>query len=149
MTTPVVTGDVDPGALDDLLRLCLQFSGHGAHCVPQPAPPPHPDPDPASPAPTSPGPASPASPASPAGSPGLGQLTGMSRGAIQQAIIGKVADLLSGPAGLASFLRGPAAGRPAGRAVAAAGHRVRRHDPGRDSQRGHRAGPAVPVARRL
>ena len=69
MITPVVTGDVDPGALDDLVRLCLQLSGHGAHCVPQPAPPPHPDPacpDPASPDPASPDPAGPGRPGQPA-----------------------------------------------------------------------------------
>jgi hypothetical protein len=35
----------------------------------------------------------------------LQQLTGMSREAVRQAFIGKAADLLSGPAGLASFLR--------------------------------------------
>ena len=45
-------------------------------------------------------------PASASQSPtGLQQLTAMSREAIQQAILGKVADLLSGPGGLASFLR--------------------------------------------
>ena len=36
---------------------------------------------------------------------GLDQLTAMSREAIERAIIGKAADLLSGPGGLASFLR--------------------------------------------
>jgi hypothetical protein len=127
MITPVVTGDVDPGVLDDLVRLCLQFSGHGAHCAPQPAPAPHPvspdpagpdpagptphpaapSPAPAGPAPASPDPAAPAgpAPASQPGPAGLGQLTALSREAIQQAIIGKVADVLSGPGGLASFLR--------------------------------------------
>jgi len=78
---PVVTGDVDPGALDDLVRLCLQLSGHGAHCAAQPTP------DPAGP------------------SAGAEQLSAMSREAVRQAIIGKAADLLSGPGGLASFLR--------------------------------------------
>ena len=29
---PVVTGQVDPAALDDLVGLCLQFAGHGPHC---------------------------------------------------------------------------------------------------------------------
>ena len=62
----------------DLVALCLQLAGHGAHCAPQP------DPDPPS---------------------GLTLLTGMSREAIQQAMIGKAVDLLSGPGGLASFLR--------------------------------------------
>ena len=41
---PVVTGQVDPAALDDLVSLCLQFAGHGSHC----GSPQHPDPaDPA------------------------------------------------------------------------------------------------------
>ena len=80
--TPVVTGDLDLSALDDLVALCLQLGGHGPHCQPQ-------DPPQAA----EPGPS------------GLEQLTAISREAIQQAIIGKVADLLSGPGGLASFLR--------------------------------------------
>ena len=29
---PVVTGQVDPGALEELVSLCLQFAGHGPHC---------------------------------------------------------------------------------------------------------------------
>ena len=29
---PVVTGQIDPAALDDLVSLCLQFAGHGPHC---------------------------------------------------------------------------------------------------------------------
>ena len=37
---PVVTGDIDPGALDDLVALCLQLGGHGAHCQPPPDPAP-------------------------------------------------------------------------------------------------------------
>ena len=41
---PVVTGQVDPGALDDLVGLCLQYAGHGPHCGAGP------DPDPAGPA---------------------------------------------------------------------------------------------------
>jgi hypothetical protein len=93
--TPVVTGEVDLGALDHLVRLCLQLAGHGAHCAP------HPGPDPADPdSARDPGPASPGDPPA-----GLAQPTGISQEAIQQAIIGKVADLLSGPGGLASFLR--------------------------------------------
>ena len=34
--TPVVTGDVNPGVLDDLVALCLQLAGHGPGCHPQP-----------------------------------------------------------------------------------------------------------------
>ena len=85
--TPIVTGDVNPGVLDDLVALCLQLVGHGPRCQPQPD-------------------------AAPAGNPSSGEppsgpalLSGMSREAIRQAIIGKAADLLSGPGGLASFLR--------------------------------------------
>jgi hypothetical protein len=87
--TPVVTGNVEVRVLDDLVRLCLHLTGHGPHCTPQPVPdrPPGPCPD------REPGPT------------GLQQLTAMSREALQQAIIGKAADLLSGPGGLASFLR--------------------------------------------
>jgi hypothetical protein len=88
--TPVVTGNVELGVLDDLVRLCLQLAGHAAHCAPPPDA----------------GRAGQHAPASPAGPPGgLAQLTAMSREAIQRAIIGKAADLLSGPGGLASFLR--------------------------------------------
>jgi hypothetical protein len=105
--TPVVTGDIDPGALDDLVRLCLQLAGHGAHCAPQPAPAVQPAPDPAAQPGPDAGPASPPgqAPGSPGGQGGLQQLSGMSSEAIRQAIIGKVADLLSGSGGLASFLR--------------------------------------------
>jgi hypothetical protein len=100
--TPVVTGDIDPAALDDLVRLCLQLAGHGAHCAPHPGPDPaaQPGPDPAAQSGQAPG-----SPGGQGGPAGLQQLSGMSSEAIRQAIIGKVADLLSGPGGLASFLR--------------------------------------------
>ena len=70
--TPVVTGDVDPGVLDDLVRLCVELDRieHGtaqaADCQAGSAP---------------------------------------SREALRKAIIGKAVDLLSGPGGLASFLR--------------------------------------------
>jgi hypothetical protein len=105
--TPSVTGDVDPGALDDLVRLCLQLAGHGTHCAPRPAPDPAPDPGPAGqPSPASPDPPAAASdPDLEPGPSGLDQLSTLSREAIRQAIIGKAADLLSGPGGLASFLR--------------------------------------------
>jgi hypothetical protein len=75
--TPIVTGDIDPGALDDLVRLCVELDriDHGT-----------------APADDN-GPAD----AQPEGSP--------SREAIRQAIIGKAVDLLSGPGGLAGFLR--------------------------------------------
>ena len=69
---------------------------------------------------------------------GLQPLTGLSREAIQQAIIGKVADLLSGPGGLASFLRTRQLGaRLAGPSLPLdIGYQ---YDPGRDPQRGYPA----------
>jgi hypothetical protein len=41
---PVVTGQVDPAALDDLVSLCLQFAGHGRHCGASPDAPGQPGP---------------------------------------------------------------------------------------------------------
>jgi hypothetical protein len=67
-TTPVVTGDVNLGALEDLIRLCTELGqihhDHGGQDDPARA-----------------------------------------KDALTQAIIGKAVDLLSGPGGLASFLR--------------------------------------------
>jgi hypothetical protein len=73
--TPIVTGDVDTGVLDRLVKLCVQLDrlDHAASTD-----------EPAAPADAS---------ASPA------------REALQKAIIGQAVDLLSGPGGLASFLR--------------------------------------------
>jgi Domain of unknown function (DUF222) len=94
--TPIVTGDVDPGALDDLVRLCLQLAGHGTHCAPRPAPDPAPDPGPVGqPSPASPDPPAAASdPDLEPGPSGLDQLSTLSREAIRQAIIGKTTILL-------------------------------------------------------
>jgi hypothetical protein len=86
---PVVTGDVNPGAFDDLVRLCVQLdrlrhgaplgmgTGHDGADGPEGS-----DPD---------------VPAAFCGS--------LSREALEQAVIGKAVELLSGPGGLASFLR--------------------------------------------
>jgi hypothetical protein len=93
--TPVVTGEVDIGALDDLVRLCVQLdrlSHHGNRDGTGPDSAQAAPPDPAAAGP----PAAPDAPAGP-GSP--------ARDALERAIIGKAADLLSGPGGLASFLR--------------------------------------------
>ena len=77
---PVVTGEVNPAALEDLVRLCVQLHKlrHGA-----------PDGD---------GTDDTAGPGAPAD-------TSRAWEAIEQAVIGKAVDLLSGPGGLASFLR--------------------------------------------
>jgi hypothetical protein len=70
---PVVTGDVNPAALDDLVRLCVELDrvrrcGDGAQGTPAPD-------------------------------------TTRAWEALEQAVIGQAVDLLSGPGGLASFLR--------------------------------------------
>jgi Domain of unknown function (DUF222) len=76
---PVVTGDVNPAALDDLVRLCTELGklhrvGDGVD-------------------------------AGSGGEPGAPAPCGPAREALERAIIGKAVDLLSGPGGLASFLR--------------------------------------------
>jgi len=35
--TPVITGGIDPAALDGLVALCLQYAGHGPRCAAPPA----------------------------------------------------------------------------------------------------------------
>ncbi len=97
--TPVVLGTVNPGVLEDLIRYCLELAGHGpGHCTPAPRDPDHTDPDRSSPAPRDPGPGEPL--------PGPQLLpAGLSREALEQNIIGAAIKLLSGPGGLASFLR--------------------------------------------
>ena len=77
---PVVTGEVNPAALDNMVRLCVQLDKlrHGA-----------PDDD-------------------DGGTGAEGHVpadTTRAQEAIEQAVIGKAIDLLSGPGGLASFLR--------------------------------------------
>ncbi len=102
---PVVTGQIDPAALDDLVGLCLQFAGHGPHC----GSPQHPD-SATQPGPTAtqPGAAAPASGPDPAGDAarvGPRSPTPQALEMLRHAIIGKAVDLVSGPGGLASFLR--------------------------------------------
>jgi hypothetical protein len=92
---PVVTGQIDPGALDELVSLCLQYAGHGPHCrVGSDASPP---PDPRSEgSPGGEGATCPEGPRPP---------TAEALDMLRHAIIGKAVDLVSGPGGLASFLR--------------------------------------------
>jgi hypothetical protein len=75
---PVVTGDVDPDAFGDLVRLCVELDklSHGTGRDGS---------------------------GGPRGDAGAG--TARSREALEQAIVGQAAALLSGPGGLASFLR--------------------------------------------
>ena len=81
--TPIVTGDVNPAALDGLVRLCVELDRLRHH----PGTGSHDDTD---------------------GDGGQGAPapdTTRAWEALEQAIIGKAVDLLSGPGGLASFLR--------------------------------------------
>ena len=124
---PVVTGEVNPGALDDLVRLCVELdrlrhhpgrghddtsTGDGGHSAPAPD---------------------------------------TTRGweAVEQAIIGKAVDLLSGPGGLASFLRRRQLGARLGGPSLPLDIGFSRDHPGRDPQRGHPAGQALPVGRKV
>ncbi len=90
--TPVVTGEVNPAALDDLVRLCVQLdklrrhdgtAGEGS----------------AGEGSAGDGTGSGTCPAGP------GPDAARARDALEQAIIGKAVDLVSGPGGLAGFLR--------------------------------------------
>jgi hypothetical protein len=77
---PVVTGDVNGAALEDLVRLCVELDGHRR--------------------------AEASADAGTGGEPGVPRPgTGPGREALERAIIGTAVDLLSGPGGLASFLR--------------------------------------------
>jgi hypothetical protein len=72
---PIVTGDVNVAALEDLVRLCVELDRHRrADASARPGTPPTPD-------------------------------STAAWAALEQAVIGKAVDLLSGPGGLASFLR--------------------------------------------
>jgi Domain of unknown function (DUF222) len=86
---PVVTGDVNPAVLEDLVRLCAEL-GKLRHADAGP--------DAAGDA---------AADAAAGGEPGpdTGPGAGPAREALERAIIGAAVDLLSGPGGLASFLR--------------------------------------------
>jgi hypothetical protein len=83
----VVTGEVDPAALVDLVRLCVELDRLDRDPAPEDADPGSADPSDADPQPAADRPSSPG------------------REALERAIIGKAVDLLSGPGGLASFLR--------------------------------------------
>jgi Domain of unknown function (DUF222) len=108
---PVVTGGIDPAALDALVGLCLQYAGHGPHCEPAAdahcasqgsrCGPPAAGP-PVQPAAEDQPADLPADPLHPAGPrPPTPQALEM----LRHAIIGTAVDLVSGPGGLASFLR--------------------------------------------
>jgi hypothetical protein len=97
---PVVTGNVDPGAFDDLVRLCVELDRyrHAADRAVRGAAA-----DGSGSGDTGDGSPDPAVPDGFRRAVGPG--TAISREALEQAIVGKAAALLSGPGGLASFLR--------------------------------------------
>src|SRR5436305_8124898 len=97
--TPVVTGEVNPDAFDDLIRLCVQL-GRLRHGIGQ-----HEETG------NDAGTGGSADGSGPDGVANDGPEVpaafggGRSREALEQAVIGKAVELLSGPGGLASFLR--------------------------------------------
>ena len=113
MIVPVVTGDLDPGALEDLIGLCVRYDQARRHGRPDPDAPP-----------ASPPPASPPPPGHPAaGSDGAGTAdsagagtagagTAETLGELEQQILARVIQIISGPGGLASFLRRNLLGKP-------------------------------------
>ena len=126
---PIVTGDVNPDALEDLVRLCVQLDRlrhHGAADGTSAA----------TPAPT-------AAAARPPPD------TALAWEALEQAIIGKAVDLLSGPGGLASFLRRRQLGARLGGPSLPLDIGYSRDHPGRHPQRGHPARQALPVGRTM
>ena len=94
LISPVVTGEVDPGALDGLVRLCVELARLG------------PGPDDPDAADADAGDAD-REPAATAAGPGS-----LAREALERAIIGQAVALLSGPGGLAAFLRRQQLGAP-------------------------------------
>ncbi len=94
--TPVVLGEVNPAVLDDLVRLCVELAGYGHG--PAPSTPESPD------TPETPGSAE-SSQADRIPRPGPVPPTAQGRDALEQKIIGRAVALVSGPSGLASFLR--------------------------------------------
>jgi hypothetical protein len=117
--TPVVTGEVNPAVLEDLVRLCVQLARHG-HGTAAPGDPPDPSgtagssdpgaPDPATSDPATSDPATSDPAAQDLVTPQALQVllscpAGLSREALERLIIGRAVALVSGPGGLASFLR--------------------------------------------
>jgi len=93
LLSPVVMGEVDPAALDGLVRLCVELSRWDD------TDPGDPDPGKADPEDADQDNADREAPATAATSGSIARET------LERAIIGKAVDLLSGPGGLASFLR--------------------------------------------
>ena len=174
--TPVVFGTVNPGVIEDLVRFCLELAGHGpGRCTPTHTDPGHTDPghtdpghtasdhtdsdhtasDHTGPDQTAPDHSAPDHSArAPAGPgepvPGPRPLPpGLSRDSLEQAIIGKAIELVSGPGGLASFLRRRELGARLGGPSQPLDIGYSDDVPSGDPHRGQGPGPLLPVGRRV
>ena len=90
MIIPVVTGDLDPSALDDLIRLCVQYDHARAHGGTRQGDPADLSADPG-----------PLRPADPAGRTAHAEALAV----LEEQILARVIQIVSGPGGIASFLR--------------------------------------------
>ena len=107
MIIPVVTGDLDPAAVEDLIALCVRY--HQLRTQPAPA-----DRDGTA---AAPGTAAPAPAPAPARGPAAGPVAGTATpdGALaelEHQILGTILQVVSGPGGAASFLRRHLLGKP-------------------------------------
>jgi hypothetical protein len=110
MIIPVVIGDIDPAAVEDLIGLCVQF--HQLRTQPAPADPgptgtPGPEPVPAATAPAPAGLAGTATRHAEVAAAAAGALAEM-----EHQILAKILQVVSGPGGAASFLRRHLLGKP-------------------------------------
>jgi Domain of unknown function (DUF222) len=103
MIIPVVTGDIDPGAVEDLIGLCVRYHELRTQAAPEPVP-----------ATTAPVPAgltgSTTRHAEVAAAAAAAAAEALA--AMEQQILGKILQVVSGPGGAASFLRRHLLGRP-------------------------------------
>ncbi len=94
MIIPVVTGDLDPAALEDLIRLSVHYHHARAHAASSDQPE----------VSEEAGQSAPAVPADPAG-PAARTAHGEALAALEEQILARVIQIVSGPGGIASFLR--------------------------------------------
>jgi hypothetical protein len=98
MVIPVVTGDIDPGAVEDLVDLCVRFHQLRTQAGPGPVP------------------AAAAVPAGLAGAAarraGQAAAAAAALAELEQQILGTILQVVSGPGGAASFLRRQLLGKP-------------------------------------
>jgi hypothetical protein len=99
MIIPVVTGDIDPGAVDELIVLCVQYHRLPTQAAPEPAD------VPASAQDTQDGAVIPAD---------LATTVADALAELEHQILGKILQVVSGPGGAASFLRRHLLGKPLG-----------------------------------